>query len=51
MQRKDWQECVKKIPFGIIPAGSGNAMAKTIDVPEPIAATHNLIKVSFDKTT
>eukprot|EP00039_Didymoeca_costata_P027604 m.18786 g.18786 ORF g.18786 m.18786 type:complete len:567 (-) comp6400_c0_seq1:150-1850(-) len=44
MQRKDWQECVKKIPFGIIPAGSGNAMAKTIDVPEPIAATHNLIK-------
>lgn len=35
-----------KLPLGIIPAGSGNSMARSLDTPNPMAAALNIIKVS-----
>ncbi|KAI8054019.1 ATP-NAD kinase-like domain-containing protein [Syncephalis plumigaleata] len=38
LSRKDWQ-VARQFPIGIIPAGSGNAMAVSVDQPTPELAT------------
>ncbi len=30
MERPDWQECIQKLKFGVIPAGTGNGLATVI---------------------
>lgn len=30
MERPDWKNIIKMIPFGIIPGGSGNGLAKSL---------------------
>eukprot|EP00158_Paraphelidium_tribonemae_P004698 Partr_v1_DN26918_c4_g1_i3_m7317 putative sphingosine kinase len=41
--RADWH-AVSRLPLGIIPAGSGNALAKSIDCQLPLTATVNVVK-------
>lgn len=42
MDRSDWQQAIQ-IPLGIIPAGSGNALAKSIDVAHPSMAALSIL--------
>ncbi|KAJ8683243.1 hypothetical protein QAD02_019035 [Eretmocerus hayati] len=30
LQRPDWQDCLERLPIGVIPCGSGNGLAKSI---------------------
>lgn len=43
MDRPDWEEAVK-MPIGIIPSGSSNALSKCVDAIFPDVATLNIIK-------
>lgn len=43
MKRKDWQACLK-LPLGIIPAGSGNALECYLDSLNFFTAAMNIIK-------
>lgn len=43
MKRKDWHEAASK-PIGVIPAGTGNALAASLMYPTPIMAFLALIK-------
>jgi len=43
MKRLDWTNALK-IPIGIIPAGSGNALATSIGATDPISATMIILK-------
>jgi sphingosine kinase len=43
MKRKDWQACLK-LPLGIIPAGSGNALGCYLDSLNFFTAAMNIIK-------
>jgi len=38
MSRADWNTVVSRVEFGIIPAGSGNGLAKVLDVLDPMDA-------------
>ena len=44
-QRPDWNE-ISKIPFGIIPGGSGNALNCSILHQLGVAATNNALMAS-----
>ena len=43
MSRPDWA-VASQVPVGVIPSGTGNAIAKSLQTPEPISATLNIIK-------
>lgn len=43
MAHPQWQRAIK-MPVAIVPAGSGNALAKTLGVTNPAYATHVAIK-------
>lgn len=46
MKRKDCRRFVKAHPIGVIPAGSGNALAASLGVADPLAAALAIIKGS-----
>ena len=46
MKRDDWETAIK-IPIGTIPAGSGNALAATLNSISPITAAFNICKGFF----
>ena len=51
MSRPDWQDAVRRVPLCIIPGGSGNALAKSVDTPFPEYAALSLIQtqsIPFD---
>lgn len=43
LKRKDWVEA-SKFPLGIIPCGSGNGLAKSLGIENPIYAAFTIIK-------
>jgi hypothetical protein len=43
MQRADWAAAIR-MPIGVIPGGSGNAMARSVKMIDPVAATLAVIK-------
>jgi len=43
MARPDCQEVLLNIPLGIIPAGSGNGLAASLGVPNPLSSTFSII--------
>jgi len=43
-KRPDFNDFVKKIPFGIIPGGSGNGLAATLQCPNPLTAAFTICK-------
>lgn len=43
LKRKDWVEATK-FPLGIIPCGSGNGLAKSLGIENPIYAAFTIIK-------
>mmetsp|Transcript_19965 Transcript_19965/g.32911 ORF Transcript_19965/g.32911 Transcript_19965/m.32911 type:complete len:528 (+) Transcript_19965:102-1685(+) len=45
MQRKDWAHCVRWLPVGILPGGSGNGLAKSIN--EQASLPHSPLSSSF----
>jgi len=44
MKRNDWLELVQKVPFGMIPGGSGNALIATLGGITPATAAFFIIK-------
>ncbi len=53
MERKDWANCVRNIPFGIIPGGTGNGLAHCLDfeanLPHNALSAAILISKGFKK--
>lgn len=48
MQRPDWAK-VARIPLGVIPAGSGNAVATSMGYPDPVR--HSTSPLTWIKET
>lgn len=51
LTRDDWKQAVKKIPLGIIPAGSGNGLAAFLGVLDPLDAAFAIVKGSLSKSS
>lgn len=43
LNREDYKEVIESITLGIIPGGSGNGLAGSIDVPDPETAAFSII--------